>query len=176
MSLGPFEYLLALDAQLRTLRVDLATEATTRWKGLMVRVGSDTLLVPQADVSEVIPPPAATTVPNARAWLRGVGNLRGLLLTLVDLKALMGDGPTRPGRLQRTLVVNTQTPWLGFMVDEVVGSRSLDVSDQCEWPAAEGDPWMAVTLGALRTADAGALRVISLHKLAASERVRHAGW
>ena len=73
-------------------------------------------------------------------------------------------------------MVNTQTPWLGFMVDEVVGSRSFDVSDQCEWPAAEGDPWMAVTLGALRTADAGALRVISLHKLAASERVRHAGW
>lgn len=102
MSQGPFESLLALDAQLRLLRVDLATEAATRWKGLMVRVGSESLLVPQADVSEVIPPPSATLIPNARAWLRGVGNLRGQLLTLVDLKALIGDGHTAPGRLQRT--------------------------------------------------------------------------
>ncbi|WP_029890234.1 chemotaxis protein CheW [Polycyclovorans algicola] len=176
MSQGPFESLLALDAQLRLLRVDLATEAATRWKGLMVRVGSESLLVPQADVSEVIPPPPATLIPNARAWLRGVGNLRGQLLTLVDLKALIGDGHTAPGRLQRTLVVNTQPQWLGFLVDEVVGSRSFDVSDQCEWASTEGDPWMAVTLGALRTPETGALRVISLHKLAASERVRHAGW
>jgi chemotaxis signal transduction protein len=176
MSKGPFEYLLTLDTQLRSLRVDLATEATTRWKGLMVRVGAETVLVPQADVSEVIPAPPVTAIPNARAWLRGVGNLRGLLVTLVDLKALISDGQSVPGRLQRTLVVNTQPQWLGFLVDEVIGSRSFEVGDQCEWIATEGDPWMAVTLGALRTPEAGALRVISLHKLAASERVRHAGW
>lgn len=176
MVADPFAYLLALDEQLRALRTDLGAETEARWKGLMVRVGDQTVLVPQADVSEVIAPPPTTAVPNARAWLRGVGNLRGLLLTLVDLKALISDGRTTPGRLQRTLVVNTQPQWLGFLVDEVIGSRSFEVTDQCEWAATEGDPWMAVTLGALQTPEAGAMRVISLHKLAASERVRHAGW
>lgn len=171
-----FARLCELDLRLRHLRVELVAETENLWRGLAVRVGDETLLIPQADISEVVSPPRLTPVPNTRAWLAGVGNVRGMLLTLIDLRLLFGDQRGRSGRLQRALVLNTQPQWLAFLVDEVIGGRSFDAASQRDWVSQEGDPWMAVTLGALQVSGGPVSRVVSLHKLAASDRVRYAGW
>ena len=41
--------------------------------------------IPARSVSEVIRPLAPTPLPNAPAWLRGIANLRGEIVSIVDL-------------------------------------------------------------------------------------------
>ena len=68
-------------------------------------------------------PDSMTRVPGARRWLLGIANLRGHLLTLVDLKLLLGSGRTTLRRTTRVISVNHREIPAGLVVDEVQGFR-----------------------------------------------------
>ena len=56
-------------------------------------LGAERFVTSRADVREVLPiPEQVTRVPGAKPWLRGIANLRGQLLTVVDLKSFLGAG------------------------------------------------------------------------------------
>jgi len=62
-------------------------------------------------------------VPGAKPWIRGLANVRGQLLPLVDLRAFLGGGVTNIGRGSRVLVANHREVPAGLLVDEVQGFR-----------------------------------------------------
>jgi twitching motility protein PilI len=64
-----------------------------------------------------------TRVPGAKPWIRGLANVRGQLLPLVDLRAFLGGGVTNIGRGSRVLVANHREVPAGLLVDEVQGFR-----------------------------------------------------
>ena len=68
-------------------------------------------------------PDAMTRVPGAKRWLLGIANLRGHLLTLVDVKLLLGSGRTTLRRNTRVISVNHREVPAGLVVDEVQGFR-----------------------------------------------------
>src|SRR5436190_18481 len=86
----PFEQLQRLETRLRAARVDSASGQALTWVGLGFRLDTLWLAAPRDDVREVIPPPKTTRVPNAKPWLAGLANVRGELLTIVDLRLLLG--------------------------------------------------------------------------------------
>ena len=57
---------------------------------MAVRVGELGLLLPWDGGREVLPAPAANRIPNTAAWLRGVANVRGALIPVVDLAVAFG--------------------------------------------------------------------------------------
>jgi twitching motility protein PilI len=171
----PFELLLRLDGSLRAARLDVAAGQAEQWTGLGFRIGQDWLLVPREEVREVIPPPTFTRVPNARAWLLGLANVRGGLVTVVDLQTLLGGHAAQPGRLQRMLVLNAERLPVGFLVDEVVGYRQFLPQDQHPPAPAELDALQPLELGGFLR-EGRQWRVISLHKLARTDTFRQAGW
>ncbi|MDD3764766.1 MAG: chemotaxis protein CheW [Nevskiales bacterium] len=169
----PFELLLQYEDQLRAARTDAVAGQAEAWVGLGFRIGETWLVAPRADVREVIPPPPATRVPNARSWLRGVANVRGELLAIVDLPDLLGLKRSDPHRSQRVLVLNSREVPAGFLVDEVVGYRQFGPGEQRNEMAASAQPFSPYLLGGF-VREGQPWLAISLHKLADGEAFRTA--
>jgi len=105
-------------------------EGGGEWIGVGFRLGSDHFVADRAEVKEVLSVPESTTrVPGAKSWLRGIANVRGQLITVVDLKAFLGGGISMPDRRSRVLVVSSRDVPTGLLVDEVLGFRRFNASD-----------------------------------------------
>ena len=84
----------------------------------------------RVDVKEVLSVPEfMTRVPGAKSWLRGIANVRGQLITVVDLKAFLGGGMSMLDRRSRVLVAASRDVPTGLLVDEVLGFRRFSASD-----------------------------------------------
>jgi twitching motility protein PilI len=122
----PFELLRELE---RLARVALAGQGRDadnehEWVGVAFRVSSENFLVAREETREVLGfPPVVTRVPGARSWIRGLANVRGQLLPIVDLRAFLGGGATNISRTSRVLVANHREVPAGLLVDEVQGFR-----------------------------------------------------
>lgn len=171
----PYRLLAELDRRLRARRADAAGGSSEVWQGLAFRQGERWMLAPKDDVREVIPPPRLTRVPNARPWLAGVANVRGSLLTLIDLGLLCGDEGSAGGRAARVLVLNSDQMPAGFLVDEVAGYRQFTVGEQATAPAAVSETMAPYVLGGFQR-EGRDWPVLSLHRLAQSDTLRRAGW
>lgn len=121
----PFELLLELERLARAAAAARDGEgAADEWVGIGFRLGTEHFVTDRADVREVLPvPDPITRVPGGKFWLRGIANVRGQLLTVVDLKAFLGAGSTVPDRRNRVLVAASRDVPTALIVDEVVGFR-----------------------------------------------------
>ena len=170
----PFELLLGFEARLRAVRMDMAAGQAETWSGLGFRLGDVWFTAPRDDVLEVIVPPQVTRVPNARAWLLGIANVRGNLLTVVDLRQFVGLPMAEPQRNQRVLVLNSTRMPVGFLVDEVAGHRQFTPGEQRHREAAQAEMFAPYLLGAFVREGLPWL-IMSLHKVAQSQTIKQAG-
>lgn len=87
-------------------------------------------LVPMANVLEIQRPPRVTPIPNVPPWVLGVANLRGDILSVVDLRAFLGLEPMDYELSGRIMVVRSSDQELttGLIVDRVNGLLSLSRS------------------------------------------------
>jgi twitching motility protein PilI len=92
--------------------------------GIGFRLGDEQFLVPRDEIREVLTVPTdIARVPGAKRWLRGLANIRGQLLPLVDINHFFGGGIAANSRLARVLSVNHRDVPVGLLVDEVLGFR-----------------------------------------------------
>jgi purine-binding chemotaxis protein CheW len=88
------------------------------------------------NIQEIQQLPAVTYLPHLPDWIPGVCNLRGNIVSIVDLKQLLGFESALLGTKTRLVVVRTgnQDLTTGFIVDEVV--RIIEVEpEQIRQPA-----------------------------------------
>jgi purine-binding chemotaxis protein CheW len=77
-------------------------------------------------VQEVIPYHAMTRVPLASRAVRGLINLRGQLVTAIDLRRRL-DLPDRPaGRLPMNVIVRSDDDLISLLVDEIGDVMEVD--------------------------------------------------
>lgn len=88
---------------------------------LTILVGGERLAIPANDVAEVIRHPAVTRIPLSPPGLLGVANLRGTVIPIVLLSALLGERAVATSS-RRVVVVGKGRP-VGLTVDDVA---SLD--------------------------------------------------
>ncbi|HET7758179.1 MAG TPA: chemotaxis protein CheW [Steroidobacteraceae bacterium] len=122
----PFELLAELERRGRALTAHLTDQSTAgrEWVGVALRMAGDLYLVAREETREVLGVPAGTTrVPGAKSWIKGLANVRGQLLPIVDLRHFLGSGVTPVTRNTRVLVVNHREIPAGLLVDEVLGFR-----------------------------------------------------
>ena len=93
-------------------------------------LGSDVFGVELARVKEILSPPPITTVPRAPAEVVGVCSVRGLLVTVVDLRIRM-KLEARPDtrRTRILLAVAASGEAVGLWVDEVLQVVRLAEAD-----------------------------------------------
>ena len=99
---------------------------------LAVRVGGKNLLFPLGQSGEIFPLTSLQPVPYARAWFRGVLNIRGGLFGVVDLAGFIADetGAVRAAPSSQDLSVVTLNVALevncALQVDGLLGLRGAD--------------------------------------------------
>jgi len=128
----PFELVRELDRRARAASQGGADAAGSgaEWVGIAFRLGGEAFLLAREETREVMAyPTAVTRVPGANPFIRGLSNLRGQLLPLIDLRAFLGAVLTTVGRPTRVLVANHREIPAGLVVDEVMGFRRFYESE-----------------------------------------------
>ena len=70
-----------------------------------------------------------TKIPNTPDYLKGVLNLRGTIVPIVDLRMKFGMGVTEPTSFTVVVVVNVRNRVMGFLVDAVSDVLDLNAKD-----------------------------------------------
>ena len=128
----PFELLAELERRgcAVSAQVNPENAAGREWVGVALRMAGDLYLVAREETREVLGVPQTTTrVPGAKPWIRGLANVRGQLLPIIDLRQFLGSGVTPVTRNTRIVVVNHREIPAGLIVDEVLGFRRFAESE-----------------------------------------------
>jgi purine-binding chemotaxis protein CheW len=81
---------------------------------------------------------ATTPLPNAPEFVRGVINLRGTVVPIVDLRARFGQGQTEPTRAHVVIVVAIEARVVGILVDTVSDIMTVAQSEIRQVPEIGG--------------------------------------
>jgi purine-binding chemotaxis protein CheW len=81
------------------------------------RVGLETFGVPITCVHEIVRVPEITNVPDAPEFVEGVINLRGKIVSVVDLRKRFGQTTNNPDKKNRVIVVESEGKLVGLIVD-----------------------------------------------------------
>ncbi|PWK46876.1 chemotaxis protein CheW [Pleionea mediterranea] len=100
------------------------------WTGIGFRLNKNRYVAPLQEVAEILRMPNYTKVPGARSWVKGVANIRGTLLPIMDLHGFLGRKTPSSVRQQRVLVVNHNGVNSGIIVDEVLGLQHFEDSER----------------------------------------------
>jgi twitching motility protein PilI len=92
---------------------------------LGLQIGPHRLLVDLANAGEILPVPDIAPVPLTKAWYRGLANVRGNLLGIVDLSLYAGGPATPLDKDSRVLAFSTDLRFsVGILVSRMLGLRS----------------------------------------------------
>lgn len=122
----PHELLAELERRGRASSSHAKEEASPgkEWVGVALRMSGDLYLVAREETREVLGVPASVTrVPGAKPWIKGIANIRGQLLPIIDLRQFLGSGVTPITRNTRIVVANHREIPAGLLFDEVLGFR-----------------------------------------------------
>ncbi len=92
---------------------------TTPQELITFRVGGQEFCVDVMSVREIRGWTPATPVPKAPSFVRGVINLRGTVLPIVDLAARLGFKPAEPTARHAIMVTQVHRQVVGLLVDGV---------------------------------------------------------
>ncbi len=167
----PFALLRELEARSRRHARGLPQQVEVRrpWSGIAFRVSGVLLVSGIAEINEILDYPQMTRVPGAHAWVRGLANIRGTLLPILDLAGFIGDRLITPGRDTRILAVQQGGVSAGLVVDEVVGLRHFFEEERSDELPEAPDGMRGYLDGAYRHAS-GHWGVFSMARLAADPR------
>jgi purine-binding chemotaxis protein CheW len=96
------------------------------------KVGRETYGVPITSLREIVRVPEITAIPDAPEYVEGVINLRGKIVSVLDLRKRLGEAEIAPSKRNRILVVEHRGRLCGLIVDSA--------SDVLKIPAADVDP------------------------------------
>lgn len=123
--LQPFELLRSIEERSRQQAFGIPQQIEVRrpWSGIGFRVGDTYLVSPLGEVEEILVYPDLTRVPSAQIWVKGIANVRGTLLPIMDLRGFIEGQATRLQRRTRVLVIRHKNLAAGLVVDEALGLR-----------------------------------------------------
>ncbi len=92
-------------------------------------VGEATLSLEISSVQEINRNMQLTAVPHAPPFVRGVTNLRGEVVSILDIHIILGIPSVETGPASRNLIVNHNDDMFGLRVDRVSDIMSVRSSD-----------------------------------------------
>lgn len=139
-----------------------AEDLADYWSGIGFVLDGHCYVVSITEVGEILTPPAMTRVPGVRPWFKGISNVRGRLMGVVDFSAFLNK-PVKKinASTQRLLVIDDGDLYSGLVVDDILGlhhfsqeefSRDKAITDEEIAPYVigsyerEGERWSVVSL------------------------------
>lgn len=90
-------------------------------------------------IKEVVLTGTITPVPGTPAYIAGICVIRGEIISLVDLRALLPIHHTGITDLNRVIVLSGNNLMFGVLADQITGIGNLDLNRLCSAPG-EGEP------------------------------------
>lgn len=87
---------------------------------VLVRMGGRPCAIPADAIVEVVPRVLLRQVPNAPQEVLGVMNLRGKVVTVIDVRARFSDSADAPPPYQHLVIVERGGQHVGLAVDDVL--------------------------------------------------------
>lgn len=110
------------------------------WSGITFRLGETRLACDSDRIQEILPFPQSTPVPGAKPWILGLANVRGALLTIVDLSWFLTGKRSAITVRSRLLSSQLQKAPVGLLIDEVFGQRHFLNEDATDAELPEDSP------------------------------------
>lgn len=132
----PFALLAEIESRSRQFAPPLPqqVEAVSTWRGIGFLLGDEQYVADMADVVEILQMPKVTRVPGVKNWVLGIANVRGRMVSVLDLNGLLGQPSRGSWRSQRVLVIEKDEHLAGLLVDAVLGMQSFPVDRQSPAP------------------------------------------
>ena len=131
---SPFEMLQSLDERCRENASGLPVnrKVSEDWVGIGFKLNGIPLLAKMDEVSEILPPPQTIRVPGVKHWVKGLANVRGSLMPVLDMNAYLFGETTRVKKESRVLIINLMGVAAGLLVEEVYGLRRFKPEDHLD--------------------------------------------
>lgn len=113
------------------------------------QIGSGEFCVDIMAVREIRGWTPATPLPFAPPYVKGVINLRGAVLSIIDLSARLGFDPVQPTPRHVIIVVQIGDQIAGLLVDAVTGILAVQSSSILPAPDVADQHAQALTAGVL---------------------------
>ncbi len=137
---------------------------------LTIRLGQQEFGIAILDVQEIRGWTAATSVPNAPDYFRGVINLRGTVVPLIDLRRKFRMTVPDDDRLSVTVVVRVGGRVVGLVVDGV--SDVLDITpDAISPPPDIGDGFEVTSLSGIARSGDRLVSILAMARIVGEERL-----
>jgi purine-binding chemotaxis protein CheW len=137
-----------------------------------LRIGRETYGVPIAIVREIVRVPEITAVPNAQEFVEGVINLRGKIISVVDLRKRFGGAASDNNKKNRVVVVELENRTVGLIVNAASEVLKIPPSE-IEPPGSvfpEGEIDYVTGVGKL---DGRLVILLDLNKVLKTTELRH---
>jgi purine-binding chemotaxis protein CheW len=124
-------------------------------------LGTESYAVEYGCIREVVPLPRVTPLPCVPSFVRGIINVRGRIVSLLDLKSILGLPDTEAGPASSVIILQSPSIELGLLADEILGLAVIPLSSmQASLPTltdARAEYLKGVTAEGLVLLDAGKL-------------------
>ena len=123
-------------------------EASETWTGVAFKLAGQNMVAPMSEVAELLHVPDCTSMPGVHSWVKGVANVRGRLLPMIDTEAFFGGHLSGSSKSRRVLAVESNELFVGLIVSEVVGMQHFPVDSFIKQIPKDAAPFVDYTTGA----------------------------
>ena len=103
----------------------LPVRTMSEWRGIAFRLAGQHFIVPMDEVDEILYVPEVTRVPGVRSWVNGIANVRGRLLSVIDMEQYFDCKTGVSNKRSRVLACREGNLYSGFVVPEVLGMQTF---------------------------------------------------
>lgn len=167
----PFQWLRDLERRAKQRAKGLPRQEKIQqyWRGIAFRIADVSLVSSLVDIREILPCPThLARVPGAKPWIKGIANIRGQLLPVIDLQGCLVAKMIVADSKKRLLIINQAGISAGLLVDEVLGIKHFpehlhDHNSPCK------EAWMTPFSKGLFAYEGQTWTVFDMHTLAESD-------
>lgn len=105
-------------------------------KVLCFNLGQEEFAVPLLNIKEVIAQPDVTPLPQSPNYLLGIINLRGQIISIIDLRTKFNIKPM-PNNEAAVMILDMNGQFLGVVVDKVNSVQSIKENEIAEKPSVD---------------------------------------
>ena len=125
----------------------------TTTKFVTVKIGNQSFAISAMVVEDVLLPQKITTIPMAAPYIIGLLNLRGRVVTAIDLRVRMGMEVSENRMNNKSIVVEFEHNLYSFVVDEVTGVYDIPLAEVEHNPDNLSEEWKEYCTGIYKLED-----------------------
>lgn len=141
---------------------------------LAFRLDQENYCMEITDAIKVFTPGLVTRVPNAAPFIKGLTDLHGMIIPLIDVRPFLGLPGGEVTKTSKVIITEMKDGWLGLVVDKIFEAREIG-KDSIQPPVATlHGKLLELTLGQIQS-DSGIMALLDLKKILGLEEFMYKG-